>query len=214
VGGNPTLGTILNSQTDPDNTVYTAPLTLPAGGTVVVRARSNANPNISASATITLTATVNVALTPATAVRAIGHIQSFTAQVNNTANQNVAWQVNGIAGGNAFAGKICASGSNPCQQILNSNGGSVDYLAPAGVPSPNPVTVTATSKADSSKSASASVTILPHITVSVLPGSAAMSKGGQQRFTASVLGTGNQSVTWNVTGGACGGPGACGSIDS
>ena len=214
VGGNSTLGTILNSQTDPDNTVYTAPQNLPTGGTVSVRARSNANPNISASATISFTAAINVALTPATAARAIGHIQTFTAVVNNTANQNVAWQVNGIAGGNAFAGKICVLGSNPCQQILNSTGGSVDYLAPAGVPSPNPVTVTAISQADSSQRASASVTILPHITVSVLPGSASMSKGGQQRFAASVLGTGNQSVTWNVTGGACSSPGVCGSIDS
>ena len=50
-----------------------------------------------------------------------------------------------------LTGQICVTGSNPCQQISASNGGSVDYLAPAGVPSPNPVTVTATSQADSSQ---------------------------------------------------------------
>ena len=56
VGGNSTLGTILNSQTNPDNTTYTAPAES-AGGRVSHRAgRSNANPNISASATITFTA--------------------------------------------------------------------------------------------------------------------------------------------------------------
>jgi hypothetical protein len=214
VGGNATLGTILNSQTDPDNTTYTAPQSLPPGGSVTVQAGSNANPSISASATVTFTAAINVTLTPASATRAIGHRQTFTAQVNNTPNQNVAWQVNGIAGGNAAAGEICVTASDPCQQISASNGGSVDYLAPAGVPSPNPVTVTATSQADGSKSASANVTILPHIVVSVLPGNTTLASGGQQQFTASVAGTDNQQVTWNITGAGCGNPGVCGSIDS
>jgi hypothetical protein len=214
VGGNTTVGTIVNSQTDPDYTTYTAPLSLPPGGSVTVRARSNANPSISASATVAFTAATNVKLTPASATRAVGHRQAFTVQVNNTANQNVTWQVNGIAGGSASAGQICVTGSVPCQQISASNGGSVDYLAPAGVPSPNPVTLTATSQPDSSKSASASITILPHIVVSVLPGNATLASSGQQRFTATVVGTDNQQVTWTVAGAGCGVPGACGSIDS
>ncbi len=214
VGGNATFGTIQNSQTNPDQTIYTAPQSLPAGGTVAIHARSNANPNISATATITFTAAINVALTPTAASRAISHRQTFTAQVNNTANQGVSWLVNNIAGGNISAGQICVAGSNPCQQILSSNGGSVDYLAPAGVPSPNPVTVTATSQTDNTKSASASVTILPHVVVGITPGSAAMSSGGQQRFIAAVTGTDNQQVTWNVTGAGCGSPGICGSIDA
>jgi hypothetical protein len=134
--------------------------------------------------------------------------------VNNTANQNVTWQVSGIAGGNVSAGQICVAASNPCQQISASNGGSVDYLSPAGVPSPNPVTVTATSQADSSQSASASVTILPHIVVSVLPGSASLASNSQQRFTASIGGTDNQQVIWNIVGSGCGVAGSCGSIDS
>jgi hypothetical protein len=214
VGGNATVGTIVNSQTDPDNTTYTAPLGLPPGGSVTVRARSNANPSVSASATVTFSVAINVTLTPASATRAVGHRQTFTVQVNNAANQNVTWQVNGIAGGNTSAGQVCVTRSAPCQQISASNGGSVDYLAPAGVPSPNPVTLTATSQADSSKSASASVTILTHIVVSVLPGSATLAGGGQQRFTATVAGTDSQQVTWNVTGAGCGTPAACGSIDS
>jgi hypothetical protein len=214
VGGNTTVGTIVNSQTDPDNTTYTAPLSLPQGGSVTVRARSNASPGVSASATVTLTAATNVTLTPGSATRAVGHRQTFTVQVNNTANQNVTWQVSGIAGGNAFAGQICVTGSVPCQQISVSNGGSVDYVAPAGVPSPNPVILTATSQADSSKSASASVTILPHIVVSVLPGNTTLASGGHQRFNATVLGTDNQQVTWTIGGAGCSVPGACGSVDS
>jgi hypothetical protein len=37
---------------------------------------------------------------------------------------------------------------------------------------------------------------------------------GGQSFTATVLGTTNQSVTWQIQGMACGVAGACGSIDS
>jgi hypothetical protein len=214
VGGNSTVGTIVNSQIDPDNTAYTAPLSLPPGGSVTVRARSNANPSVSASATVTFSAAVNVALTPANATRVVGHRQTFTVQVNNTSNQNVTWQVNGIAGGSTAVGQICVTGLAPCQQISASNGGSADYLAPAGVPSPNPVTLTATSQTDSTKSASASVTILPHIVLSVLPANATLAGNGQQRFTANITGTDNQQVTWNVTGAGCGVVGACGSIDS
>jgi hypothetical protein len=143
VGGNTTLGTILNSQTNPDNTTFTAPLNLPAGGSVTVRARSNANPSISASATITFTASINVAVLPTSATRAIGHRQTITVQVNNTANQNVSWEVNGISGGNAAVGQICVTGSSPCQQISSSAAGGIDYLPPTGLPSPNPVTLTA-----------------------------------------------------------------------
>ncbi|HEV2522357.1 MAG TPA: hypothetical protein VGT24_08250 [Candidatus Acidoferrales bacterium] len=214
VGGNGTVGTILNSQTNPDFTTYTAPQTLPAGGSVTVRARSNASPSVSASAVVRFTAAINVALSPASATLAVGHRQTFSVQVNNTPNQNVTWQVNGIAGGSAAAGQICVAGSNPCQPVLSSNGGSVDYLAPVGLPAPNPVTITATSVSDKTRSASASVTILPHVVVSVLPGSVMMSGGAQQRFAATVTGTDNQLVIWSVTGAGCGNLGACGTIDS
>jgi hypothetical protein len=214
VGGNSAVGTIVNSQTSPNDTAYTAPQVLPASGSVTVNAHSNASPSIFASATVTFTSAINVILSPPSATLAIAHRQTFSVQVNNTPNQNVAWQVNGIAGGNSAAGEICVTGSNPCQQASSSNGGSVDYLAPSGLPSPNPVTFTATSQASSSTSGSASITILPHIVVSVLPVSATMAGGGQQRFAATVTGTSNQQVTWSVAGAGCGVAGACGSIDS
>jgi hypothetical protein len=214
VGGNSTVGTILNSQTNPDFTTYNAPLTLPAGGSITIQARSNASPSVSASATVTFTAAINVTLSPASATLAINERQTFSVQVNNTPNQNVTWQVNGIAGGNATVGQICVVGVSPCQPVLSSNGGSVDYLAPAGVPSPNPVTLAATSVADNTKSASASVTILPHVVVSVLPGNVTMAGGAQQRFIATVTGTNNQQVIWSIAGPGCAIAGACGTIDS
>jgi hypothetical protein len=213
VGGNGVLGTILNPQTDPDNTTYTAPLILPPGGSVQVRARSNASPSVFAVATVTFTTAISVSLQPTSAARAIGHRQTLSVQVNNTPNQNVTWQVNGAGSGTAATGQICVTRSLPCQPISVSNAASVDYLAPAGVPSPNPVTVTATSQADSTKSASASLTILPHIVVSVLPGSVALAGGSRQQFSASVLGTDNQQVTWTAAGAGCATPSACGFID-
>ncbi len=214
VGGNATAGTILNSQTSPNSTTYTAPQTLPEGGSVTVSASSNANPSVSASATITFTAAIGVTVSPSSATLAVNHRQTFTALVNNTSNQNVTWQINGISGGNSSTGEICVTGSSPCQSISASNGGSVDYLAPAGVPSSNPVEITATSQVSSTRSASASVTILPHVIVGVLPGSAGIPSGGQQRFSATVTGTTNQQVTWSITGTACTTAGACGVIDS
>jgi hypothetical protein len=214
VGGNSTVGLILNSPSSPGNTTYTAPLTLPAGGSVTVHATTDTNPAVSASATISFTAAINVGLTPASATLAVNQRQTFAVQVNNTPNQNVAWQVNGIPAGNSATGEICATASNPCQQVSAGNGGGADYIAPAGLPSPNPVTITATSQAAGAASATASVTILAHIGVSVQPASASIGVTGKLQFTASVVGAGNPQVTWTIAGAGCGQPGLCGSIDS
>ena len=213
VGGNSLVGTILNSQTDPNNTTYTAPASLPPGATVTVRASSNANPNISSYSIVTLTTGVSVTLTPASASRVIGTRQALAAHANFTANQNFSWTVSGVPGGNTAVGQICAAGSDPCQPVT-VGAGNVDYLAPAGIPFPNPVSILATSQADGSTSRSASVTILPHLILSVLPGSVTVPNGAHQSFTASVVGAGNQQVLWTVTGSACGVSGACGSIDA
>ena len=187
---------------------------MPAGGSVTVNARSNANPNFSASATITFMAAIGVTLTPPSATLAVNRRQTLTALVNNSPNQNVAWLVNGISGGNSVTGRICVVASNPCQPVSASNGGSVDYIAPAGVPSPDPVTITATSQTFSTPSASASVTILPHVVVGVQPGSITIATGGQLRFAATVTGANNQQVLWSVTGIGCANAGVCGLIDS
>jgi len=53
-GGNASLGTVNVSQTDPNEALYTAPMSLPPGNSVVVRARSNANPDIFASVPVTI----------------------------------------------------------------------------------------------------------------------------------------------------------------
>jgi hypothetical protein len=214
VGGNATVGLILNSPTAPESTTYTAPQTLPAGSSVTVHAVSNTSPSVSASATITFTTDINVTLSPASATLAVNQHQTFTVHVNNTPNQNVTWLVNGIPGGNSVSGRICATGSNPCQPVSASNGGIVDYIAPAVLSSPNPVIITATSQAGGTESASASVTILAHIGVSVQPGNAVVATTGTLQFAAIVTGAENSQVTWSIAGAGCGQFGVCGSIDS
>jgi hypothetical protein len=71
-------------------------------------------------------------------------VQLFKATVNNSTNQSVNWEVNGVVGGNATFGTIDTSGN---------------YAAPATLPSPPTFNVTAVSQADTSKSGNASVTI-------------------------------------------------------
>jgi hypothetical protein len=214
VGGNASVGKIQNSQTDPSDTIYTASPFIPPGQSVTVRARSNANPNISASALVSYVSGISLTLAPFSATRVTGHRQTFTAHANYTSNQTISWAVNGIAGGNFTVGQICVTGSSPCQPISLDSSGSVDYLAPAGIPFPNPLTVTATSQYDGSTKSSASVTILPHLVVSITPGNAPLANGAVQPFAATVLGTDNQQVIWNITGSGCGTPPACGSITS
>ena len=215
VGGNPTVGLILNSQTTPNNTTYTAPQTLPAGGSVTVHARSNADPSFSASATITFTAAIYIALTPASATLAVSHRQTFTVEVNNTPNQNVAWLVNGIPGGNSVTGQICVTGSDPCQPVSASNGGSVDYVAPAGLPSPRSghhhgyepgerQSERFGQRHDSAARRCQRSTGKRHDG----------NRMEQKRFTAVILGWTNQQVIWSPGTLGCGEPGVCGSIDS
>jgi hypothetical protein len=87
-----------------------------------------------------------------------------------------------------------------------SAGGSVTaglYAAPAAAGTYH---VVVRSTADSTRTATATVTVaMAPITVTVSPGSASLSTGGTQQFTASVTGTANTTVTWTVQEGAAGG---------
>ena len=212
LGGNAALGTIVNSAGS-TSTTYTAPVSLPSPPTVTIHATSTVNSIAIGSATVTLTSTASLSLTPLTSTRAVSHRQMFTATITGTANTNVTWQVNGIPGGNTLVGQTCVLASNPCQQVSAAPAGSVEYLAPAAAPSPNPVALVVTSQADASQSASAQITVLAHIVVSVSPPGATVSPDATQPFLATVLGTDDQSVTWNVTGAGCTGLGSpCGTI--
>jgi hypothetical protein len=171
---------------------YTAPIASPAPNIIVVTVTPLADPSKALQQQFSIqgvSAGITVTLSPATATRAINHHLTLTAQVSGTANTNVIWNVNGLAGGSTAVGQICVVGSNPCQLITNGIALQVDYVAPFAVPTPDPVTVQAVSVADATKSGASQVTIINHVLVTVLPGSALLAPLGVQPFVATVLGT-------------------------
>ncbi len=211
--------TVMTTQSASGNVVtasatYTAPSAAPSPNTVTVTVIPQADPSKKAQATLAIQPGVNVSVSPSTATLAANHRMTLSAQVNGTSNTGVVWSVNGIAGGNTTFGQICAVGSNPCQTVTSTTAPQVDYLAPGAIPSPNPVSATAVSAADSTKSAGAQITVINHVLVSVQPGSVTLAPLVVQGFTASVLGTSNQNVVWQVQGAACSTAGICGTIDA
>ncbi len=194
---------------------YTAPLAPPNPASVVITVTPAADPARKVQATVTITAVVSVGVSPASATRAINHRLTLSVAVGGTANAAVTWNVNAVAGGNASVGQICVAGSNPCQAVTTSSSAQVDYLAPGALPMPNPVTVQAVSQADPTKNAAAQITVIAHILVTVAPASVTLAPAAAQAFAASVLGTDNQNVVWQLQGAACGGVGApCGTINA
>lgn len=126
-----------------------------------------------------------VSVTPATSTIAPGAKQQFTATVTGAPTTQVWW---GVSGGSAN-GTISSSGL---------------YTAPNVAPA-TPVTITAVSAANSERSGSATVTVSgsavpPTVAVSLTPGSAALLTGATQQFTATVTGSANTAVTWQVNG--------------
>ena len=194
---------------------YTAPSSSPSPNTVTISVTPQADPSKQAQATLAIAQGVGVSVTPLTATLAANHRVTLTPQVTGSANANVLWNVNGIPGGNATLGQVCVQSSSPCQPVLTASSAPVDYLAPGTIPTPNPVTVQAVSVADPTKNASAQITVLNHVLVSVLPSSVTLAPAAVQGFTASVLGTANQQVVWQISGTACGAVGGvCGTINT
>lgn len=197
-----------------NSVTYTAPGTAPSPNSVTVTVTPQADPSKAAQATIAIQPGISVTVSPVTDTLAANHRATLTAQINGTSNTTVNWNVNGIPGGNTTLGQICVTGSNPCQVIASTTASTVDYLAPGSIPAPNPVSATAVSAADPSKSASAQITVINHVLVSVQPANVTLAPLAVQGFQASVLGTTNQNVTWQVQGAACAAVGACGTVDA
>jgi hypothetical protein len=192
---------------------YAAPAIAPSPNIVTVTVTPQADPSKKAQATLAIQSDGSVIVSPATATLAGNHRLTLTAQVSGSANAGVTWSVNGIVGGNSTFGQICVVATTPCQPVTSGPAAQVDYLAPGAIPSPNPVTVQATSAADSAKRASAEITVINHVIVTVQPANVILAPLAVQGFTATVIGTSNQSVIWQVQGTACATATVCGAID-
>jgi hypothetical protein len=123
--------------------------------------------------------------------------QQFSANVTNTTNTAVTWEVNSVPGGNSTAGVITASGL---------------YTAPSAIPNPATVTVSAVSVVDTNSVGSAAVTITTPEVVTVNPPSATVQLYATQKFTGTSS-IPNDTLTWQVNG-TTGGGSTYGTIDS
>jgi hypothetical protein len=129
---------------------------------------------------------ISVSVSPTGVNIVVGTTQQMTATVMETFNTAVTWSV---AGGSA-SGTISSTGL---------------YTAPATVPTPAQVTITAISQRDPTKSGTATLTITTvagpsNTTVAVSPATASVANYGTQQFVATVTGSANTSVTWQVNG--------------
>ncbi|HKV76948.1 MAG TPA: hypothetical protein VJP02_02335, partial [Candidatus Sulfotelmatobacter sp.] len=168
-------------------TTYTAPTSVPAGGTVSISAVSLGVSGQSATVTITITAApppISVSLSGQPASLQVSVSGNITATVSNDSqNKGVSWTVTcGSASCGSFSPATTASGV------------ATSYTAPSSVPTGNTVTVKATSVADNSKSASATITITSpsgSVVVTVKPHRSSVTFSQPQLFTATVQNSGN-----------------------
>ncbi len=195
-----------------DTANYTAPAVAPTPNTVTITVTPVADPTKKAQASIAIQPGGGIGISPQTATLAALHRVTLTATQSGSPSTTLNWSVNGIPGGNTTFGQLCVVGSVPCQGVTSTTAAQVDYVAPGAIPSSNPASVSLSSASNASISASSQITVINHVLVSVFPGSATLPPLGVQGFTASVLGTGNQNVVWQIQGTGCGTSGACGAI--
>ncbi|MBI5705726.1 MAG: PD40 domain-containing protein [Armatimonadetes bacterium] len=129
-----------------------------------------------ATVAVTVDSAISVEINPLSALVQPADSKQFTATVYGTANQQVTWSV------------------------LTANGGSISsgglYTAP---PELMYVTIEARSAADPSKTATALVIVqMETLEVDVSPNPVTVGPNGQQQFSAFVIGSPNQAVTWKV----------------
>ena len=190
---------------------YTAPVTAPQPNIILITVTPQADPSKQTQASITIQSGPSLTISPSTYTLATNHRVTLSVTENGTSGESLAWSVDGIAGGNSVLGQICVVASSPCQAVTSSSA-QVDYLAPGAMPSPNPISVRVASTGNPALAASAQITVINHILVSVLPNNVTLPPLGVQGFTATVLGSTNQGVIWQIQGAACSILGACGSI--
>src|SRR4029077_14615777 len=180
---------------------------------IVITVTPQADPSKQTQATISIQSGPSLSLLPSCSTLAANHRVTLNVAENGaTEGSSLVWAVNGISGGNSTVGQLCVVASSPCQSVTTSSATQIDYIAPGTIPASNPVSVKGAIAGNSAFFSSAQITVINHILVSVFPGSITLPPLGVQGFTASVLGTSNQAVVWQVQGSACSVAGPCGPI--
>jgi len=201
-GGNSLVGTIVASGTASGaaTAVYTAPATVPSPANVTVTATNSDNSAESGSATVTIICAGGNSISPAAASVALSATQAFAASFCAAATDTIAWDVNGIAGGNSSLGTITTTGPD-----------AAIYMAPPDLPGPGssqgPIEVHATESSGGGgviAVASAAVTLTSSVSVAIAPVTVALGPNQRATFTPSVTNTLDTRVTWSVNGAANG----------
>jgi hypothetical protein len=186
------------STTSGGATVFTAPSTVPTGGSVTITATSVTDSTKFASAVVTFPLSVSLGTAPPASLQASGTANVSAAVINDPGNMGVTWSC-------APSGS-CGS-FNPGS---TASGVVTVYTAPATVPAGGSVTITATSVTDSTKTANQTVTIsVPVIAVTMTtPPPGSMQTSTNANLAATVTNdAANMGVTWS-----CAPTGSCGSF--
>ena len=199
-----------------DTASYTAPSSVPQPNSVTITVTPLADPSKKAQAVILIQSAAAGALnlSPDVTTLAANHRATLIVTGSGSSGGTFNWSVNGISGGNASTGTICVHSSNTCQALVSGTATLADFLAPGAIPSSNPVSISVINSSSPGLTASTQITVMNHILVSVTPNNLTLLPLATQNLTASVLGSDDQNVIWQIQGSGCSLSGACGSIDS
>lgn len=187
-------------------TSYTAPASVPSGGTVTIKATSVTDTTKSVSKVVNILSApppVSVTLNQTKVQVGINSTAFLISTVaNDSANKGVDWSLS------------CGSSSTACGTITShtTSGAVATYEGPSTVPSGNPVTITASATALPSATAAAQATISSTVGMSItLTAPLSVATGGvTSNVTATVTNdSAKQGINWSV---ACGTGSACGTI--
>ena len=161
--------------------LYTAPADVASEEPITITVTSVEDPAKSATAMVTLLPPISVNTAPGLSTLYANQTQQFTAQVINTSNQGVLWNVTP-----AGFGTIDVNGL---------------FTAPSSITAQAQVSVIATSLEDPNKFGVSTVNLMPPVAVSVSPPATTLIGGASQVFTETVSNAINPSVVWAVASG-------------
>lgn len=130
------------------NTVYDG------GGNILISAASQYGPFLGNgdSVNLEILGPIRIAINPVTSAVKLGTTTALSAYDAGSTNQNITWEVNGVAGGSTATGTIALTHPQETNDAT--------YTAPTAMPiAGNTVTITAVAQADTSKTASTTVTL-------------------------------------------------------